>query len=230
MAVNDLRTTTRPSSPRTDELKLETLEPSLASTRTGFENRAHRYRNRKEEGQRWGSKVKGNSSGHRRPLFKPPIWPTRAGHRAQTPSRLRAEAHELAAVVEKPTSTHHARRRTLRFKKPTRDTLRSREPPGPEQRTVETQERTPRRSSSRTEKAGRDLKEKIDLQPYPKKQTATSTHRSTFSPFFQRKLRDHRIKTPLQRSNSRSQTLAQNNAHIEGKRDRWDSSKTRERN
>ena len=84
--------------------------------KNGIWNRAHQYRNRKEEGQRWGSKVKGHSSGHRRPLFKPPIWPTRAGHRAQTPSRLRAEAHELAAVVEKPTSTHHARRRILRFK------------------------------------------------------------------------------------------------------------------
>lgn len=42
MAVNDPRTTTRPSPPKTDKLKLEMLEPSLAMAREQeYENKAH---------------------------------------------------------------------------------------------------------------------------------------------------------------------------------------------
>ena len=75
-----------------------------------------------QEPRRRGPKVrrpiKRSLKRHRRSLFKPLTGPTRAGHRAQTPTHMRVEAHELAVVVEKPTSTHHAKEENTNVREP----------------------------------------------------------------------------------------------------------------
>ncbi|WZZ36442.1 LOW QUALITY PROTEIN: hypothetical protein YC2023_019843 [Brassica napus] len=115
VVVNDPRTTTRPSSPRIDELKLETLEPNLLQQETGFENRARiiRNRDREEEGR---CNARGHSSGiDDRSLNLRQDLCELATELRHHPTC--AEAHELAAVVQKP---HHANEENTQAQEPTR--------------------------------------------------------------------------------------------------------------
>ncbi|KAF3601589.1 hypothetical protein F2Q69_00038307 [Brassica cretica] len=126
-----------------------------------------------QEPRRGGPKVrrpiKRSLKRHRRSLFKPLTGPTRAGHRAQTPTHMRVEAHELAVVVEKPTSTHHAKEENTNVREPN-----ERHPPEPNDPL--TRNNTPPKTGKDTEallltdrgSRSRPAREKIDLHQTPK--------------------------------------------------------------
>ena len=74
----------------------------------------------------------------------------------------------------------------------------------------------------------RDMREKINLNPNPKSQLQPPP---TAQPPCHNPIESWettRVKTPLQQSTLRLQTLAQDDTHIEGEQDRWSGSKERE--